>query len=105
MARSKSCVNCPPRRTAQYCIVGEPTSTKALGDMIKNGRRGSLSGQLTIFGQQGHVAYPHMAENPIHRFAPALADLLRSSGMTATSTFRQPPGRSRIFIRAPVRPT
>lgn len=58
-----------------YCIVGEPTSTKALGDMIKNGRRGSLSGQLTIFGQQGHVAYPHMAENPIHRFAPALADL------------------------------
>jgi len=58
-----------------YCIVGEPTSTQRLGDMIKNGRRGSLSGTLTIFGQQGHVAYPHLAENPIHRFAPALADL------------------------------
>lgn len=58
-----------------YCIVGEPTSTQRLGDMIKNGRRGSLSGTLTIFGQQGHVAYPHLADNPIHRFAPALADL------------------------------
>ncbi len=58
-----------------YCLVGEPTSSLRLGDTIKNGRRGSLSGQLTIFGKQGHVAYPHLADNPIHRFAPALAEL------------------------------
>ncbi|MEY2777629.1 MAG: hypothetical protein RLY30_1727 [Pseudomonadota bacterium] len=58
-----------------YCIVGEPTSVRELGDMVKNGRRGTLSGRLTLFGKQGHVAYPHLAENPIHRFAPALAEL------------------------------
>jgi succinyl-diaminopimelate desuccinylase len=58
-----------------YCIIGEPTSTKRLGDMIKNGRRGTLSGTLTIRGKQGHIAYPHQAINPIHRFAPALAEL------------------------------
>lgn len=58
-----------------YCIVGEPTSVKRLGDMIKNGRRGSLSGTLTVRGQQGHVAYPHLARNPIHELAPALAEL------------------------------
>lgn len=58
-----------------YCIVGEPTSVKTLGDMIKNGRRGSLSGTLTVRGQQGHVAYPHLARNPIHELAPALAEL------------------------------
>lgn len=58
-----------------YCIVGEPTSVKQLGDMIKNGRRGSLSGTLTVRGQQGHVAYPHLARNPIHELAPALAEL------------------------------
>ncbi|MFM1927950.1 MAG: hypothetical protein RIR28_533 [Pseudomonadota bacterium] len=58
-----------------YCLVGEPTSSQQLGDTIKNGRRGSLSGQLTIFGKQGHIAYPHLADNPIHRFAPALAEL------------------------------
>jgi succinyl-diaminopimelate desuccinylase len=58
-----------------YCIVGEPTSVHALGDMIKNGRRGSLSGRLTVRGVQGHVAYPHLAKNPIHAFAPALAEL------------------------------
>jgi len=58
-----------------YCIVGEPTSVDQLGDMLKNGRRGSLSGTLTIQGRQGHIAYPHLAENPIHRFAPALAEL------------------------------
>ena len=57
------------------CIVGEPTSVDALGDMIKNGRRGSLSGKLTVRGVQGHVAYPHLARNPIHQFAPALAEL------------------------------
>lgn len=58
-----------------YCIVGEPTSVDTLGDMIKNGRRGSLSGTLRIKGQQGHVAYPHLARNPIHELAPALAEL------------------------------
>jgi succinyl-diaminopimelate desuccinylase len=57
------------------CIVGEPTSVEAVGDMIKNGRRGSLSGRLVVKGIQGHIAYPHLAENPIHRLAPALAEL------------------------------
>lgn len=59
-----------------YCIVGEPTSVKALGDMIKNGRRGSLSGKLKVRGVQGHIAYPHLARNPIHDVAPALAELV-----------------------------
>jgi succinyl-diaminopimelate desuccinylase len=59
-----------------YCIVGEPTSDKTLGDTIKNGRRGSLSGSLTIKGVQGHIAYPQLAKNPIHLAAPALADLV-----------------------------
>jgi len=58
-----------------YCIVGEPSSVNALGDTIKNGRRGSLSGRLTVRGVQGHVAYPHLAKNPIHAVAPALAEL------------------------------
>ncbi|MGH6609250.1 MAG: succinyl-diaminopimelate desuccinylase [Burkholderiaceae bacterium] len=58
-----------------YCIVGEPTSVDALGDTIKNGRRGSLSGKLTVIGVQGHVAYPHLARNPVHQVAPALAEL------------------------------
>ncbi|MBL8452600.1 MAG: succinyl-diaminopimelate desuccinylase [Zoogloea sp.] len=58
-----------------YCIVGEPTSVDTLGDMIKNGRRGSLSGKLTVKGIQGHIAYPHLARNPIHLAAPALAEL------------------------------
>jgi succinyl-diaminopimelate desuccinylase len=58
-----------------YCIVGEPTSVDHLGDMIKNGRRGSLSGRLVIRGVQGHVAYPHLARNPVHLAAPALAEL------------------------------
>jgi len=57
------------------CIVGEPTSVNSVGDMIKNGRRGSLSGRLTVIGKQGHVAYPQLANNPIHSLAPALAEL------------------------------
>jgi succinyl-diaminopimelate desuccinylase len=61
--------------TIDYCIVGEPTSQKRTGDMIKNGRRGSLSGQLTVKGVQGHVAYPHLARNPIHEVASAIAEL------------------------------
>jgi succinyl-diaminopimelate desuccinylase len=58
-----------------YCIVGEPTSVARLGDMIKNGRRGSLSGHLAVKGVQGHVAYPHLAKNPVHEVAAALAEL------------------------------
>lgn len=58
-----------------WCLVGEPTCTHKTGDVIKNGRRGSLSAALTVYGQQGHVAYPHLADNPVHRFAPALAEL------------------------------
>ncbi|HET9023799.1 MAG TPA: succinyl-diaminopimelate desuccinylase [Burkholderiaceae bacterium] len=58
-----------------YCVVGEPTSVDALGDTIKNGRRGSLSGKLVVRGIQGHVAYPHLARNPVHQLAPALAEL------------------------------
>jgi succinyl-diaminopimelate desuccinylase len=58
-----------------WCIVGEPSSTNKVGDTIKNGRRGSLGAVLTVNGKQGHVAYPHLADNPIHRLAPALAEL------------------------------
>lgn len=58
-----------------FCIVGEPTSVARLGDTIKNGRRGSLSGRLLVKGVQGHVAYPHLAKNPVHTVAPALAEL------------------------------
>jgi succinyl-diaminopimelate desuccinylase len=58
-----------------YCIVGEPTSVTTLGDTIKNGRRGSLSGKLTVKGVQGHIAYPHLARNPIHLVAPILTEL------------------------------
>lgn len=58
-----------------YCVVGEPSSTDKLGDVIKIGRRGSLSGKLTVHGIQGHVAYPHLADNPVHAVAPALAEL------------------------------
>ena len=58
-----------------YCIVGEPTAVDKLGDMLKNGRRGSLSGSLTVKGKQGHIAYPHLAINPMHTFASALLEL------------------------------
>jgi succinyl-diaminopimelate desuccinylase len=58
-----------------YCIVGEPTSVSMLGDMIKNGRRGSMSGRLAVKGVQGHIAYPHLAKNPIHLAVPALTEL------------------------------
>ena len=62
--------------TMDYCIVGEPTAVERTGDMIKNGRRGTMSGKLTVKGVQGHIAYPHMAKNPIHLAAPALAELV-----------------------------
>ncbi|MDP1686381.1 succinyl-diaminopimelate desuccinylase [Hydrogenophaga sp.] len=62
-----------------WCIVGEPTSVERTGDMIKNGRRGTLSGKLTVKGVQGHIAYPHLAKNPIHLAAPALAELVATT--------------------------
>ena len=62
-----------------WCIVGEPTSVQRTGDMIKNGRRGTLSGKLTVKGVQGHIAYPHLARNPIHLVAPALAELVATT--------------------------
>jgi len=62
--------------TIDYCIVGEPTCVDHLGDMVKNGRRGSLSARLTVHGVQGHVAYPHLVKNPVHLAAPALAELV-----------------------------
>ena len=62
-----------------YCVVGEPSSVDALGDMIKNGRRGTLSGTLVVKGVQGHIAYPHLARNPIHLAAPLIAELAQTS--------------------------
>ena len=59
-----------------WCLVGEPTSVGRVGDVIKNGRRGSLNGRLRVLGKQGHVAYPHLALNPVHAFAPVLAGLV-----------------------------
>ncbi|WP_133128234.1 succinyl-diaminopimelate desuccinylase [Legionella nagasakiensis] len=59
-----------------YCIVGEPSSSKQIGDVIKIGRRGSLTAKVTLHGKQGHVAYPHLAENPIHRLSPVLTELV-----------------------------
>jgi succinyl-diaminopimelate desuccinylase len=76
-----------------YCIVGEPTSVEKTGDMIKNGRRGTMSGKLTVKGVQGHIAYPHLADNPIHKIAPALAQLValnNSKAWDAGNDFFQP---------------
>src|SRR5262245_22745439 len=73
--------------TIDYCIVGEPTSVDALGDMVKNGRRGSLSGKLSVKGIQGHVAYPHLARNPVHELAPALAELARTQWDKGNESF------------------
>ncbi|GAB3289450.1 succinyl-diaminopimelate desuccinylase [Parahaliea aestuarii] len=64
-------------KAIDWCIVGEPSSTTELGDVVKNGRRGSLGATLTVKGVQGHIAYPHLAENPIHRALPALDALAR----------------------------
>jgi succinyl-diaminopimelate desuccinylase len=70
-----------------YCIVGEPTSVDWLGDMLKNGRRGSLSGKLTVRGIQGHVAYPHLVKNPVHLLAPALAELAKTAWDKGNESF------------------
>ena len=71
-----------------WCLVGEPSSESALGDTIKIGRRGSLSGRLTVHGVQGHVAYPQLAENPVHTLAPALAELTRRQWDQGTEHFQ-----------------
>jgi len=70
-----------------WCIVGEPTSVERTGDMIKNGRRGTLSGKLTVKGIQGHIAYPHLAKNPIHLAAPALAELVATTWDSGNAFF------------------
>ena len=70
-----------------YCIVGEPSSVDWLGDTLKNGRRGSLSGKLTVRGVQGHVAYPHLVKNPVHLLAPALAELVRAEWDKGNDSF------------------
>src|SRR5207244_10550040 len=70
-----------------YCIVGEPSSVDALADTMKTGRRGSLSGKLTVKGIQGHVAYPHLVRNPIHQLAPALAELAKPQGDKGNEAF------------------
>lgn len=85
-----------------WCLVGEPSSSKTLGDVIKNGRRGSISGQLTIYGQQGHIAYPQLADNPIHRFAPVLNDLVNESWDQGNEFFLLPVSRYPILIRVRV---
>jgi len=76
-----------------YCIVGEPTAVERCGDMIKNGRRGTMSGKLTVKGVQGHIAYPHLAKNPVHAVAPALAELVAlnaAAGWDAGNAYFQP---------------
>ena len=70
-----------------YCLVGEPSSEERLGDAFKVGRRGSLTGQLSVHGEQGHVAYPHRADNPVHRFAPALEELVATRWDDGDSDF------------------
>ena len=70
-----------------YCIVGEPSSVDMLGDTLKNGRRGSLSGHLVVRGVQGHVAYPHLVKNPIHLVAPAVAELARTQWDKGNESF------------------
>jgi succinyl-diaminopimelate desuccinylase len=70
-----------------WCIVGEPTSVERVGDMIKNGRRGSMSGRLTVKGVQGHIAYPQLARNPVHLALPALAELARLEWDTGNAFF------------------
>src|SRR3954467_8250942 len=72
---------------SDYCIVGEPSSVDTLGDTLKIGRRGSLSGKLTVRGVQGHVAYPHSVKNPVHLLAPALAQLVRTQWDSGNDAF------------------
>jgi succinyl-diaminopimelate desuccinylase len=89
----------------RWCIVGEPSSTAQVGDVVKNGRRGSITGDLLVRGVQGHVAYPHLADNPIHKAAPALAELAATVWDKGNAYFphqlpdSQHPGRHRRLQR------
>ncbi len=88
-----------------WCLVGEPSSESTLGDTIKIGRRGSLSGRLTVHGIQGHIAYPQFADNPVHaRGARAGGTRGRASGITAMNIFSPPLSRCRTSPREPARP-
>ncbi len=78
---------CDRDENIDYCVLGEPSSEKKLGDVVRNGRRGSLSGMLTVKGIQGHVAYPQLADNPIHRFAPVLTELQSTVWDNGNSNF------------------
>lgn len=75
------------KQKIDWCLVGEPSSTNKLGDFVKNGRRGSLGVTLTIHGKQGHVAYPHLAQNPIHLASPILDELAKTEWDTGNSSF------------------
>ena len=86
-----------------YCVIGEPGSSKRLGDVVRCGRRGSLNGKVTVNGVQGHVAYPESVVNPIHRAVPALATLANEVWDTATTT-RLQACKSRISKPAQARP-
>ena len=88
-----------------YCIVGEPTSSDTLGDMVKNGRRGSMSGKLVVKGVQGHIAYPHLAKNPIHLLAPALAELVAEHWDEGNEYFPPTTWQVSNIRAAPARPT
>lgn len=87
-----------------WCVVGEPSSSARVGDVIKHGRRGSLGARLTVHGVQGHVAYPQLADNPIHRIAPALAALAAEVWTRATTPFHPPPSRCPTCMAAPAPP-
>ena len=89
--------------TIDWCLVGEPSSFNRLGDAIRVGRRGSLCAILQVLGVQGHVAYPDKADNPIHRFAPALAELVAEVWDGATNSFRPPVSKSPISMAEPAR--
>ncbi|WP_157988774.1 succinyl-diaminopimelate desuccinylase [Candidatus Erwinia haradaeae] len=79
----------------EYCLIGEPTSTKVIGDIVKNGRRGSMTANLHVHGIQGHIAYPYLADNPIHRVIPALHELILIEWDTGNIFF--PPTTMQIY--------
>ena len=88
-----------------YCIVGEPTSENKVGDMIKIGRRGSLSGNLTIIGKRGHVAYPNQAINPIHTSSKFINDIINCKWDNGNMIFLQHPFKYQIFMLVMVQTT
>ncbi|BDE22256.1 hypothetical protein OCUAc20_07560 [Acinetobacter baumannii] len=87
-----------------WCLVGEPSSTHKLGDIVKNGRRGSLNAVLKVQGKQGHVAYPHLARNPIHEASPALAELCQTVWDNGNEYFLQLHSRFQISMQVLAQP-